>query len=74
MAGKESTLSRGRRTGRKEMTDEESYIHYLVLVRFDKDDGDLRARDLEALMAERPARAATPRAVIQELRDKQGNP
>ena len=33
------------------MTDEESYIPYLVLIRFDKDGGDLRARVTEAAPA-----------------------
>ena len=33
------------------MTDEESYIPYLVLVRFDKDGGDLRARVAESAPA-----------------------
>lgn len=33
------------------MTDEESYIPYLVLVRFDKDDGDLRTRVTESAPA-----------------------
>jgi hypothetical protein len=30
------------------MTDEESYIPYLVLVRFDRDDGDIKARVAES--------------------------
>jgi hypothetical protein len=33
------------------MTDDESYIPYLVLVRFDKDDGDLRTRVTESAPA-----------------------
>lgn len=33
------------------MTDEVSYIPYLVLVRFDKDDGDLKARVTESAPA-----------------------
>ena len=33
------------------MTDEEGYIPYLVLVRFDKDGGDLKARVIESAPA-----------------------